>query len=384
MLCRSFSGAGLLIHSFWNLTRVELGIQTDHVLTFVLGAPESRSKDPERIVQYYRQILASIQTVPGVQESTVMSGLPLKVPGFNMPFRITGLANPEVHLSASVQQVSPDYFKTFGIHITKGRTFTDQDDASSVKVAVVSQRFVDQYLAGVDPLRQRILMQQFIPGVTKLGPAVEWQIVGVFHTVRSFGLREEDGAELDIPFWQSPWDSTSVGIRTTEGPVSAIRSVAAAVHSVDPQIALAEPRTMTQARDDVLSSDRFTMILFVGFSVLALLFSAIGIYGVMNFFVSQRSHELAIRTALGASRTRTIAFVLKEGAILTILGVAGGSIAALMISRALHSVIFGVGTVDVADLAVVGLLMALTAAVASYVPARKAAKLNPMEALRGE
>lgn len=373
-----------MIHSFWNLTRVELGIQTDHVLTFVLGAPESRSKDPERIVQYYRQILASIQTVPGVQESTVMSGLPLKVPGFNMPFRITGLANPEVHLSASVQQVSPDYFKTFGIHITKGRTFTDQDDASSVKVAVVSQRFVDQYLAGVDPLRQRILMQQFIPGVTKLGPAVEWQIVGVFHTVRSFGLREEDGAELDIPFWQSPWDSTSVGIRTTEGPVSAIRSVAAAVHSVDPQIALAEPRTMTQARDDVLSSDRFTMILFVGFSVLALLFSAIGIYGVMNFFVSQRSHELAIRTALGASRTRTIAFVLKEGAILTILGVAGGSIAALMISRALHSVIFGVGTVDVADLAVVGLLMALTAAVASYVPARKAAKLNPMEALRGE
>jgi ABC-type antimicrobial peptide transport system permease subunit len=141
---------------------------------------------------------------------------------------------------------------------------------------------------------------------------------------------------------------------------------------------------MTLVRDDMFSSDRFTMILLVGFSCLALLLSAIRIYGVMNFFVSQRSHELAIGTALSVSRTRTIVSVLKEGAILTILGVAGGLVAALMVNRTLHSVIVGVGSVDLASLAVAGLLMALTAAVASYVPARRAAKINPMEALRGE
>ena len=167
------SAAGTLIHTFWNLTRVDLGVRTDHTLTFVLGAPQSRSKDPDEIVQYYHQILARIKTVPGVEGAAVMSGMPLQVPGFSMPFTFTGaLATTDRHFSASVQQVSPEYFSTFGIQLTSGREFTEQDRSGAVRTAMVSQKFVDRYLAGVDPLQQRIRMQEFIPGVSKLGPAV--------------------------------------------------------------------------------------------------------------------------------------------------------------------------------------------------------------------
>jgi len=256
------AGAGLAIHSFLNLTRVDLGVRTDHVLTFYLPIPDTRSKDPVLIAAHYRQLLASINAVPGVMSVSAQTGTPLEGSGFGMPFMIAGtpaFADPSQRPGCSFGMVTPDYFKTFGIRLINGRSFTDQDTAASVKVATVNEEFVRKYLKGKDPLQQRVIVEQLIPGVQKLGPPIDWQIVGIFHNVRD-RLRE-DNPEILIPFWQIPWPTTSIGVRTSEDPASMTKSIAAAVHKVDPDVALATPRTMEQVRHDVLSDDRFTLVL---------------------------------------------------------------------------------------------------------------------------
>jgi putative ABC transport system permease protein len=378
------AGAGLAIHSFWNLVHVDLGVRTDRVLTFVLGVPDSRSKQPERIIAYYRQILARIESVPGVSDATVMSGMPLQVPGFSMPFAIAGkLSDTELHPAASVQQVTPSYYRTFGINLTRGRGFTEHDNASSMKVAIVNEEFVRHFLRGTDPLRQRLIMQQFIPGITGLGPAVEWQIVGVYRTVRSAGLRESV-AEIDIPFWQSPWNSASIGVRTVQDPESMFRSVAVAVHAVDPQIGLAEPRTMEQVRDEVLASDRFTMFLIACFALVALMLAGVGIYGVMAFSVTQRTQEMALRIALGATPSRLVALVMKEGIMLASLGFALGLIGALLVQRTMQSTLYGIGAIDFDSLGAVVFLLFVAALLACYLPAYRASSADPMQTLRNQ
>jgi putative ABC transport system permease protein len=282
-----------------------------------------------------------------------------------------------------VQQITTDYFRTFGVRLVKGRTFTEQDNVTSVKVAMVNEDFVRHFLRGADPLRQRLVMQQFIPGVAKLGPAVEWQIVGVYHTVRSFGPRRDD-AEIDIPFWQSPWDSASVGVRTAEDPASMTRSVAAAVHAVDPQMALTEVRTMDEVRDEMFANDRFTMLLFACFALVALLLASVGIYGVMAFSVAERSQEMAIRVALGATRSRVVTLILREGLMMCLLGSALGMVGAYLISRAMQSMLYGVGAMDFSAFAAAAFLLLITALLACFVPARRAASADPVQALRTE
>jgi putative ABC transport system permease protein len=380
------AGAGLAIHSFVNLTRVELGVRTDHILTFGLPVPESRAKETQPIVAYYRQILASIQSVPGVSHVAAMTGMPLYGAGFGMPFTIAGqpaFNDPSQRPGAGFGMVTPDFFQTFGIRLVKGRIFTDQDDAASVKVAVVNEEFVKRYLKGKDPLQQRVVVEQLIPGVTKLGPPIEWQIVGVYYTVRSRGLRE-DNPEIYIPFWQIPWPSAGIAVRTAEDPTAMTKSIAAAVHSIDPQIALATPQTMDQVRDQVLANDRFTVVLFASFAAVALLLAAIGIYGVMAFSVAQRSHEIALRMALGSSRNRMVGHVVKEGLMLACVGLGIGLLGAYFVGRAMRTMLFGIGAMDFSAFGAVGLVLLLAALLACYLPARRAASANPMDALRGE
>ena len=174
-------------------------------------------KIPRRSSAYYQQMLASIKSVPGVLDASASVGLPLEGPGFGMPFTIAGqpdYADPSQRPGAGFSMVTPDYFKTFGIQLIRGRSFTDQDSAGSVRVAMVNEEFVKRFLKGKDPLQQRLMVEELIPGVTKLGPAVPWQIVGVFHNVRAGGFRD-DFPEIDIPFWQIPWPSSSIGVRTS-------------------------------------------------------------------------------------------------------------------------------------------------------------------------
>jgi putative ABC transport system permease protein len=380
------AGAGLAIHSFWNLTRVDLGVRADHALTFYLPVPDSRPTNQEQIVAYYRQILSSIASVPGVFHVSAQTAMPLEGLGDRTGFSIAGQPSSTDRSQRPVtgfQMVTPDYFQTFGIRLAQGRFLTDQDNAASVRVAVVNQDFANHFLKGLDPLQQRVVIQPPLPGGGRPGPPVEWQIVGVVHNVRSRGFRQ-DVPEVDIPFWQLPWPSAGVGVRTAEDPGSMLSSIAAAVHAVDPEIALAYPRTMEQVRDDVLANDRFTVILFATFAAIALLLATLGIYGVMAFSVAQRSHEIALRMAVGATRNRVLALVLREGGTLALTGFGLGLIGAYVVGRVMQSALFGVGAMDSSAFLIVGVLLLIAALLACYLPARRAASVEPMLALRRE
>ncbi len=379
------AGAGLAMRSFWNLTRVDLGVRTDHVLKFQLNQADGRFKDPAQIESYYRQILARIQAIPGVTAAAVVTGSPLRGTSDGMPFSVVG--GPVVDFAqrpgAPFQSVTADYFKTFGIRVVRGRTFNDQDTSTSVRVAMVNEEFVRQYLKGLDPLRQRLSIEQIIPGLPKLGPLVEWQIVSIFHNVRSFGIRQEF-PEVDVPFAQSLLPSVTIGVRSAEDPGAMASTVAAAVHTVDPQIALANLSTMDEVKDKLLAQDRFTLWLYGGFAVLALLLASVGIYGVMAFIVSQRTQEIGLRIALGASHGNVISLIVRQGTILAVIGLGLGMGGAVLVDRAMQRTLYGVAALDPLVIASVAAILLATAVLACYLPARRAAGIDPMQALRTE
>jgi putative ABC transport system permease protein len=380
------TGAGLAIHSFWNLTKVDLGVNTERVLTFGLPVPDSRPKDPALITNYFQQMLTSIKAVPGVEDAAVSVGLPLQGPNFGMPFTIAGqaeFADPSQRPGAAFDMVTPDYFKTYGVQMIKGRAFTDQDSGGAVKVAVVSEEFVNKYLKGKNPLDQRINVEQLIPGVTKLGPYVSWQVVGVFHNMRAGGFRR-DFPIIIVPFAQSPWPGANIGVRTSGDPETMNNVIAAAVHKVDSQIALAEPRTLDVIKGRMLANDSFIMKLYVAFGILALILAGVGIYGVMGFTVAQREHELGLRMALGASRGNVVKLVLKEAMILSSIGLGLGVVGAYFVGRAMKSTLYGIGSVDYTAIVAVALVLLGASLLASWLPARRAAAVEPMHALRTE
>ncbi len=379
------AGAGLAIHSFWNLAKVDLGVRTDHVLTFSLPVPQAKLTQPGQMVSFYQQLLERVESLPGVSRAEVATGMPLQGPGFGMPFTIAGkpVSDPSTRPGAGFEMVTPGYFQTFGIQLVKGRGFTEQDIAGRVRVAVVNEALVKKYFPDVDPLTQRLIVEDLIPGVTKLGPPVEWQIVGVVRNVRN-GIRNDGFPEIDVPFWQSPWPQVGMAVRTTGDPIAMSKSIAAAVHSLDPDLALANVKPMDQLRDESLVTDRFTSLLYVSFAGVALLLATIGIYGVMAFAVAQRTHEIGLRMALGASRDHVLGLILKEGIMLAAIGLGLGLVGACFVGRAMRGLLYGVGTIDVAAFSVVAAAMFIAALVACYVPANKAAKVDPMVALRYE
>ena len=380
------AGAGLAIHSFWNLTRVDLGVRTDHVLTFSLPVPDSRSKDPAQITAYYRDILAHIGAVPGVSHATVMTGYPLFGAGFGMPFTLAGgtaYADPSQRPGAGFGMVTPDYLATLGIHLVKGRSISEQDTADSVKVVMVNESFAKKYLQGKDPLRQRVVVEQLTPGVQKLGPGVEWQIVGVYHDVHAAD-RHDHLEEMLVPFWQIPWPQATISVRTAENPAAMQTSIAAAVHAVDPQIALAEPKTLEQIRDESLSDERFTLILFGSFAVVALFLATLGIYGVVAFSVAQRRQEVGIRTALGATRVQISLLFVRRAMTFALIGVVAGSAAALMLTHLLKSQLYEVQPNDPVIYIAAMVLLMIPVFAATLRAALFAANVNPVEALRAE
>ena len=380
------AGAGLAIHSFWNLSRVDLGVSTDHILTFNLAVPAGRLKQPEQIVKFYRELLEKLRAVPGIVRAEAATGTPLLGAYNGMGFNVVG--QPQIERSARpdspFQSVTPGYFQTFDIRLVKGRAFNEQDTANSVRVAMVNENFARRYLKGLDPIGQRILVDQLIPGVTGVGPTVEWQIVGVFHNVRSFGARNEDVPEIDVPFAQSPQPQTSMAVRTIGDPVAMSRSIAATVRSMDSDLAVAEVKTLDQIASETLSDDRFSTVLYGSFAGLALLLAAVGIYGVMAFMVAQRTHEIGLRMALGAGREQVVRLILREGIILALIGLGVGLIGACLVGRTMKSMLFGVGVIDVGAFATVAVTLLSAAVIACYAPARRAAKVEPIVALRYE
>jgi predicted lysophospholipase L1 biosynthesis ABC-type transport system permease subunit len=249
---------------------------------------------------------------------------------------------------------------------------------------VVNEAFAKKFFGGVDPLKQQILVEQLIPGVTKLGPPISWQIVGVYHNVRNGGPRGDGFPEIDVPFWQSPWPQTQMAVRATVEPGVLSKSIADAVQSVDPNLPLGEVKTMDQLMDESMSGDRFTAFLFGGFAGFALFLAALGIYGVMSFAVAQRTHEIGLRMALGAGTSRVLKLILQEGMLLAGGGLILGLIGAYFVGRGMHTLFFDVGTIDFTAFSAVAVLLLISALMACYIPALRAARVDPMQALREE
>jgi putative ABC transport system permease protein len=380
------AGAGLVIHSFWKLSRVDLGFRQDHILTFGLPVPNDRFSKPEQINAFYRQLLEKIGALPGISSISVSTGMPLQGTNFGMPFSIVG--QPVGDLSsrpgAGFTMVTPDYFRTFGISISKGRVFTSQDLAGNVPVAIVNDAFVKKYLSSLDPLKQRLSIEQLIPGQTKLGPALEWQIVGVYHNVHNGGIRGDGFPEVNVPFSQSPWPQAAIAVRTAGDPASMTKSIAAVVFSIDPDLPLDQVKTMDQIVDESLSGDRFGTVLFGSFAAVALLLAAIGIYGVMSFAVAQRTHEIGLRIALGASPARVLRLVLREGILLALGGLLLGIGGAYFVGRLMKSLLYQVNAMDPTAVSAVTAVLLLSALLACYIPARRATQVDPIVALRDE
>jgi putative ABC transport system permease protein len=380
------AGGGLAIHSLWNVTHVNLGFRTDHLLTFDLPVPQNRLTDPKQITSFYRQLLERIQSLPGISSASASEGMPMQGVNFGMPFQIAGkeVSDMSQRPGAGFNMVTPDYFKVFGIQFIKGRPISDQDIAGGVPVAVVNEAFVKHFFSHVDPLSQRILVEQLIPGVTKLGPPISWQIIGVYRNVHNGGPRGDGFEEIDVPFYQSPWPQASVAVRSTVDPATLTKTLADVVQSMDPNLPMANAKTMDQIIDESMSGDRFAAFLFGGFAGIALLLAALGIYGVMSFAVAQRTHEIGLRMALGAGTGRVLVLILREGMLLAGIGLLLGLAGAYFVGRGMHFLVFNVGTVDPMAFTAVALLLIVAALLACYIPAMRAARVDPMLALREE
>ena len=377
------AGAGLAIHSFWKLTQLDLGVRTDHILTFYLPVPQGRLTDPDKIRNFYRDVLARVSAVPGIRDVTATTGLPLEGAGFGMPFTIAGkpIAEASARPNTGFQMVTPGYFRTFGIRTVRGREIDDRDLPGSPRVAMIDETFVRRYFKDVDPLKQRVLVEDLIPGVTKLGPPVEWQIVGVFHTVINGG-RPNDFPTMYVPFWQSPWPSAGLAVRTAGDPGAMTKSLGAAIRSIDPDLPMAGTETMERVVADTRAGDRFPTILLTCFAAAALLLAVLGIYGVMAFLVAQRTHEIGLRIALGAGRFDVMRIVIAEGLRLAAIGLVLGLAGACLVSRGMQSLLYGVNGLDLTAFSMVAAILVASALLACCIPARRAVSVDPVIALR--
>jgi len=376
---------GMALKGFWNLTRVDLGIRREHALTFQLPVPEERLKGPQQIRSYYRQMLNRVEAVPGVTNVAVMTGVPARGPNFGMPFTIVGqaaAANLSERPGAAFQMVSPQYVDALGIRVAKGRSIDTHDVETSPRVAMVNETFVSRYLSGIDPMTQRVSVEEIIPGGA-LGPAVEWQIVGVYQNVRGAGIREEY-PEISVPFWQNPWPQVSMVVRTEGEPKAVTKSVAAAINSVDADLPLAGVKTIDEIVSESLAIDRFSMVLFSSFGLLGLMLAAVGIYGVMAFGVAQRTHEFGVRMALGAQRAGVVGLVLREGTFVAVIGALIGLGGAYLVGRVMQSTLYGVGAMDGFAVGATAALLLGVAVLACLIPALRASRVEPMTALREE
>jgi putative ABC transport system permease protein len=380
------AGAGLAINSLVRLVNVPLGFRTEGVLTFSLPVPEGRLMGSGRINAFYRELLDRVRAVPGVLSASVSTTMPVRGAwvGF-MAFDVVGRpARDDTDKSGALWSVaSPAYFETFGIPLVRGRAFDEHDREGAQRVVIVNEAFVRRFLPRVDPLAQRLVMEWFLPE-QKRSPKVEWQVVGVCADVRNADLRDVGDPEIIVPFWQSPLPQTMMAVRTGGDPMGIRQGLAAAIRSVDPDLPMAELRTMRQVVDASMAGDRFNMVLFGGFAALALLLAAVGIYGVMSFVVSQRTQEIGLRLALGAGPARVFYDVLRDSMTTALLGTVLGSAGAWSVGRLMRGLVYGVGVMDPVTFLLATVTLLAAGLAASFMPARRAASVDPMVALRQE
>jgi putative ABC transport system permease protein len=378
------SGAGLLIGSFFRLQQVDTGFSSTNVITAGLPVPRTRFAQPAQLLQYMRQISERVGAVPGVRSVAFTNALPMEGWGDGMPFLIAGREAVDMahRTSCFYKRVSASYFQTLQIHLLRGRTFTDQDRAGAPSVLVINESMSKQYFKGEDPIGQRILIQQLLYGQPGLGPEIAWEVVGIVGDEQTGDLGDKKSPGIYVTYDQSPTNDVNMVVaQASDLPTSAIN---AAVHEVDKNQPLTDILTLDQVKSETVANDRLQTMLLTTFATLAMLLSAVGIYGVISYSVTQRTHELGIRAALGASQGGLLALVIRNGMALAFTGLALGVAGSLALTRLLSTLLFGISPRDPATLIAVAAILAAVAFAACYIPARRAAAIDPTIALRYE
>lgn len=372
-------GAGLLIQSLWRLRNVNSGLQPQNVLTFNLGLPEIKYNS-DRQAQFFIDLKSRLESTPGVQSASTIFPLPLSGDRFSISFEIEGRPlPPKDHPSADFFTTGVGYFRAMGIPMIKGRDFDDRDKHGSTPVIIITERFARQYFPNEDPIGKRIH-----PGISSIEneDSTMREVVGVVGDVRNRGLDTEARAAYYVPHTQVPFSQMVVVAKTMNEPRSLIPAVTKEVAAMDQDLALFGVKSMEEYLSASVAAPRFNTTLLSIFAIVALVLTVVGLYGVMSYSVAQRTNEIGIRLALGAQSRDVVLMIVKQGSLLIGLGLAIGLAGAYALTRLISSLLFGVTAKDPYTFIAVAVLLAGVALLACYLPAWRATKVDPMEALR--
>jgi macrolide transport system ATP-binding/permease protein len=372
-------GAGLLSKSFYRLLNVDLGFQPDHLATLTVQLSETSYAKDQQQVDVARQIVNRVAILPGVQSVGISEVLPVSYNGNTTWIRFVGRPYNGEHNEVNQRDVSSTFFTTIHAKLLRGRYFTDAEDISKPHVVLINKTLAREYFPGQDPIGQRI-------GNLDLAPTSIFEIIGVVDDVKDGALDSEIWPAVYYPFNQSPDSYFSLVVRTSQSEGSVLPSMVAVVHEIDSGIGTEDPVTMTARINNSPTAYLHRAAAWVvgGFAMLALLLGVIGLYGVIAYSVSRRTREIGVRMALGAQKESVYRLIMKEAIWLTAFGIGGGLVGSIAAATLIRSLLFGVRSWDVSTLLAVSVVLAIAALLASYFPARRAAKVDPMVALRYE
>lgn len=370
-------GAGLLARSFMRLTHVDPGFVPEHATVLRLALPEKKYEKPDQQLTFANALLGRLSALPGVQVAGLTHSLPL-LSDWVLGFKIEG--RPEVPPSdlpnTNYYSVTPDYFRAMGIRLIRGRGFTMHDDSRAPRVAIINETLARQFFPNEDPIGKRILVTN--------GPDVWRQIVGIVADIKQYGVDKETTSQVYDAFAQCPFLSLNVVLRTADQPTAFAGMLRPAVYAIDKDQPVGTIQPLEEILGATMAKQRFAMLLLIVFSVVALVIAAVGIYGVMAYSVVQRTGEFGIRMALGAQRSDVLRLVLSHGGKLIGAGLLIGLGVTLATSRVMDSMLFQTNAHDPVTFSLTTLLLAAVALAACLLPARRATRVNPMEALRTE
>jgi putative ABC transport system permease protein len=370
--------AGLLVRTFIQLAHVDPGFVPAHATVLRLSLPGGKYGKPEQQVAFAGALVEKLRALPGVQAAGLAQSMPL-VGDYVLGFNLEGQPRPDdADLpNTNYYSVTPDYFHAMGIRLIKGRLFTERDDARSPRVAIINETLARQYFPHVDPIGKRM-------NITTNGPDTWREIVGIVGDIRQYGVDRPTSNQSYEPFAQAPFDDLNVVIRSDGTPAALLGSLRPAVYAVDKDQPIGSIKPLEEILSGSLARQRFAMTLLTVFSLVALVIATIGIYAVMAYNVTQRTGEIGIRMALGASRGNVLRLVFLQGGRFVAVGLVVGLASSLVLTRFLGSMLFGVSAHDPLTFLGLAVLLSVVAAVACLVPARRATKVDPIVALRAE
>ena len=376
-------GAGLLMRAFVTLQSTDSGLATERVVTARLAVPNRYTRDNTATQQLLRPLLERVRAIPGVRQAGIVSLLPIEETGAQASFWVDGRPWPKAGTEpfAEVRTVSPGYFATMGVPLKAGRDLEERDDSTSLTKVIVNEALAKTFFPGENPIGRRVLQgtadQHF-----------EWEIVGVSGDVRQSGLAEAPRVEVYTSYEDMRANfargDVALVVKTSRAQASIVPDLRRALKTVAPDAALMNVRPMGEVIAQSLAGRKLILLLFGAFAGIALVLAASGLYGVIYYLVAQRTREIGIRMALGADRSMVVRLVLQQGAVLALGGIGVGLIGAVVLSRLLASLLYGVGTHDPLTFVTVPVVLGTVALVASLVPAWRAARVDPVIALRTE